>query len=224
MFWQGLLLQKLLYILAALTLASSEQFLSVIWDAVSRAWHSQDIRQIKHNSQLFGVPPTFFFWSTPQRLGICCAVRLHAPPWLLSLWHGCPLPWRPSLAVLPKGKSLVSCFGWFPFQLVPPTGCPLPSVSSHRWTLSTRKAELMLSHPSSMLRAEPRAWHTCLQCVCRIAQLSLFRLVIHVRSIFSLSWNPQRVLSQARVFPEAPSSHSESGIASLKFCSTMWMI
>lgn len=35
MFWQGLLLQKLLYILAALTLASSEQFLSVIWDAVS---------------------------------------------------------------------------------------------------------------------------------------------------------------------------------------------
>ena len=114
---------------------------------------------------IFEVRPALSF-SRLLRLGLCCAVRLHAPPWLLSLWHWCPLPRRPSLAVLPKLGSLLSPgLRDFLSSSYHPRACPFPSVSSHRWTLSTRKAELMLSHPSSILRAEPRAWHTHVQCV-----------------------------------------------------------
>lgn len=114
---------------------------------------------------IFEVRPALSF-SRLLRLGLCCAVCLHAPPWLLSLWHWCPLPRRPSLAVLPKSGSLLSPgLRDFLSSSYHPRACPFPSVSSHRWTLSTRKAELMLSHPSSILRAEPRAWHTHVQCV-----------------------------------------------------------
>ena len=138
-------------------------------------------------STLRCAPYFFFSVDSSKTWHLLCgppACRSLAP---FSL-HGCPLPRLPSLAVLPKSGSLLSpALGDFLSSSYHPRACPLPSVSSHRWTLSTRKAELMLSHPSSMLRAEPRAWHTCVQCVCRIAQLSLFRLVTHVRSIFSLS-------------------------------------
>ena len=91
----------------------------------------------------------------------------HAPPRFLSLWHGCPLPRWPSLVGLPKSECLLSPgLGDFLYSSYHPRACPLLSVSSHLWTLSIRKAELMLSHPASILRAEPRAWHTRVQCVC----------------------------------------------------------
>ena len=52
MFWLlGLLLQKLVYILAS-SLASSEQSLRISCDAVFQVWSPKNVHWIKHNSQV----------------------------------------------------------------------------------------------------------------------------------------------------------------------------
>ena len=91
----GLLLLKLLYILAPWALCLFGAVSQSIWDAVSWAWSPKNVCRIKHNSQLLGC--VFFFQFSVDGDKPCALppshprmTEAHGP--LMDAWSRC-LPW-----------------------------------------------------------------------------------------------------------------------------------
>lgn len=118
------------------------------WDASPRF----DILRtsgVNQTQLIFEVRPALSFFPAsrlPRRLAF--AVLSVCMPSCLFLVTDVPLPWRASSCPTEVGSSY-PWLGVISFPASHPRACPFPSVLSHRWTLSTRKAELMLSHPST---------------------------------------------------------------------------